>query len=147
MVETCRRTFRIILFAALSLLFSFTAFSADPATLSGTVMDQQGAAIPNGCVIVHWDSAGLDGVKENIGIRDDKIARTDSTGHFSVELPPGVYDVFVARILAPLREADPKGARDASLRSPIESQPDDNNNAGLVFSTECSTERRRPCRL
>jgi hypothetical protein len=95
MVETCRRTFRIILFAALSLLFSFTAFSADPATLSGTVMDQQGAAIPNGRVIVHWGSAGLDGVKQNIGIRDDKIARADSTGHFSLELPPGVYDVFV----------------------------------------------------
>ena len=96
MVEIYRRTFRIILFAGLSLLFGFTAFSADPGTLSGTVMDEQGAAIPNGRVIAHWDSAGLDDVKENIGMRDDKIATTDSTGHFSLELPPGVYDVFVA---------------------------------------------------
>jgi Carboxypeptidase regulatory-like domain len=95
MVETYRRTFRIILFSALSLLFSFTAFSADPTKLSGTVVDQQGAAIPNGRVTVHWDSAGLDDVKENIGIRDDKIATTDSTGDFSLDLPPGVYDIFV----------------------------------------------------
>lgn len=51
--------------------------------------------IPNGRVIVHWDSAGLEGIEENIGIKDDKIATTDSAGHFSLELPPGVYDVFV----------------------------------------------------
>jgi hypothetical protein len=95
MAEIYRRTFRILLFAGLSLLFGFTAFSADPGTLSGTVMDEQGAAIPNGHVIVHWDSAGLDGVTDNIGVRNDEIVTTSPTGHFSLELPPGVYDVFV----------------------------------------------------
>jgi hypothetical protein len=35
-------------------------------------------------------------VKENVGTKDDKIAITNQSGQFSVELPPGVYDVFVA---------------------------------------------------
>jgi hypothetical protein len=80
---------------ALLLAFSLTALSADLATLSGTVVDPMGGVIPNGRVIVHWDSAGLECVKDNIGVKDDKIVTTDATGRFSLELPPGVYDVFV----------------------------------------------------
>ena len=65
------------------------------ATLRGTVEDAMSAAIPNAHVIIHWDSVGLEGVKENVGLKDDAITTTDATGHFSLELPPGVYDVFV----------------------------------------------------
>jgi hypothetical protein len=91
------RKFLIMLSAGLSLAFACAASSAaDLATLSGTVVDSAGAVIPNTHVIVHWDSAGLDGVKDNIGVNDDKSATTDAAGHFSLELPPGVYDVFVA---------------------------------------------------
>ena len=71
-------------------------FSSDIATLSVTVSDSVGGAIPNSRVIVHWDSAGLAGVKDNIGTKEDKFGTTDATGSLSLEMPPGVYDVFVA---------------------------------------------------
>jgi hypothetical protein len=34
-------------------------------------------------------------VKDNIGIKQDITVMTDSKGQFSLELPPGFYDVFV----------------------------------------------------
>ena len=78
------------------LLVLLTVVSAHAATLSGTVVDYVGAAVPDARVIIHWDSLGLDGVTDNAGLKDDTIAATNATGHFSLELPPGVYDVFVA---------------------------------------------------
>jgi hypothetical protein len=71
------------------------AISARAATLTGTILDDMGAVIPDARVIIHWDAVGLDSVKENVGTKDDKIAITNQSGQFSVELPPGVYDVFV----------------------------------------------------
>jgi hypothetical protein len=55
-----------------------------------------GASIPNALVIIHWDPVGLDGVTENIGTKDDRSSSTDALGHFSAELAPGVYDVFLS---------------------------------------------------
>lgn len=69
---------------------------ARAATLAGTVGDPQGAAIPKAFVLVHWDSIGLDGVKDNVGAKGDKVASTDDVGHFSLDLPAGVYDIFVS---------------------------------------------------
>jgi hypothetical protein len=43
----------------------------------------QGAAIPKAYLAIHWDSAGLEGVKDNLGTPDNKTATTDATGHFS----------------------------------------------------------------
>ena len=65
-------------------------------TLSGTVTDHYGAAIPNAFVVIHWDRVGLTGVKKNVGTKADKSITTNETGHFSLDLPPGVYDVFVS---------------------------------------------------
>jgi hypothetical protein len=65
-------------------------------TLHVTVLDLQGAVIPNAHAVVHWDSVGLDGVTDNIGMKTDQAATSDATGSFSSELPPGVYDLFVA---------------------------------------------------
>jgi hypothetical protein len=82
----------------LSLLF-FLAVSSLPmhsATLFGTVVDSRGAAIPKAYVVIRWDSVGLDGVKNNFGTNENKTAMTDETGHFSSELPLGVYDIFVS---------------------------------------------------
>ena len=59
-------------------------------------LDNMGAVIPDARVVIHWDPVGLDSVKENVGTKDDEIAMTNQNGQFSVELPPGVYDVFVA---------------------------------------------------
>ena len=78
-----------------TLLFLLSVVSTSAATLSGTVRDAQGTAISNGHVIVHWDPAGANYLKDNLGSKQDLAATTDSNGHFSAELPPGFYDVFV----------------------------------------------------
>jgi len=78
-----------------TVLLLFAAASARAATLSGTVRDSEGAVIPNAHVVVHWDPSGSNYLKDNIGIKQDVAATTDSSGQFSVELPPGFYDVFV----------------------------------------------------
>jgi hypothetical protein len=59
------------------------------------VRDSESAVIANAHVVVHWDSSGSNYLKDNLGIKQEIAATTDSTGHFSVELPPGFYDVFV----------------------------------------------------
>jgi hypothetical protein len=72
------------------------AIHAGAATLSGTVRDPIGAAIPRSHVVVHWDWSGSSYVKNNIGTKEDTIATTDANGEFSVDLPPGFYDVFIS---------------------------------------------------
>lgn len=76
----------------------FTGASIEAATLSGSVRDAQGAVIAKAHVIIHWDSSGSNYLKDNIGIGQDITATTDSNGVFSLELPPGFYDVFVTAI-------------------------------------------------
>jgi hypothetical protein len=65
------------------------------ATLSGTVRDSEGAVIAKAHVVVHWDEAGAVYLGDNLGIKEDITVSTDSSGKFSVGLPPGFYDVFV----------------------------------------------------
>jgi hypothetical protein len=92
-----------------------------------------GAAIPDARVIVHWDSVGLNDVTENVGMKDDKIATSNATGHFSLELPPSVYDVFRGgiRLFTPLRENLDEREGSATVQSPLESQRSAENKAGL----------------
>lgn len=78
-----------------TVLLLLAGISTRAATLSGTVRDSEGAAISNAHVIVHWDPSGSNYLKDNLGIKQDIAATTDSKGHFSVDLPPGFYDVFV----------------------------------------------------
>jgi len=66
------------------------------AILSGTVCDSEGAVIPRAHVVVHWDSAGSNYLKDNIGTKEDKIATTDANGQYSLDLQPGFYDVFIS---------------------------------------------------
>jgi len=76
----------------------FVLLAAAPAratTLSGTVTDHYGAAIPNAFVVIHWDPVGLAAVKKNVGTKATRSIATNKTGRFSMDLPPGVYDVFV----------------------------------------------------
>jgi hypothetical protein len=72
------------------------ATPAIAATLSGTVRDSLGAAIPRAHVVVHWDPSGSSYLKDNLGTSDDKVVTTDQNGQFSLDLPPGFYDVFIA---------------------------------------------------
>ncbi len=76
------------------LLLSSVA-STRAGTFSGTVRDSDGAVISNAHVVIHWDPSGSNYLKDNLGIKQDVEATTDSSGQFSVELPPGFYDVFV----------------------------------------------------
>ena len=47
--------------------------------------------------MIHWDSAGSSvSLKSNAGIKADLSIRTTNDGTFSVDLPPGFYDVFAA---------------------------------------------------
>jgi hypothetical protein len=52
--------------------------------------------IRNATIIIHWDPIGLEGVAENVGSKNDKVGVSDAVGHFSLELPPGVYDIFLS---------------------------------------------------
>ena len=78
-----------------AVLLLFSVVSTRAGTLSGIVRDSEGAVIANAHVVVHWDPSGSNYLKDDIGIKEDIAATTDSSGHFSVELPPGFYDVFV----------------------------------------------------
>ncbi len=82
-------------FLRFSVLLLFAAVSTKAATLSGTVRDSEGAVILNAHIIVHWDPSGANYLKDNLGIKQDIAATTDSKGQFSLELPAGFYDVFV----------------------------------------------------
>ena len=84
------KPFRVALFL---LMFAFPVHAA---TLSGTVRDSEGAVIAKAHVVVHWDAAGSNYLGDNVGIKDDITVSTDTNGRFSLELPPGFYDVFVA---------------------------------------------------
>lgn len=67
------------------------------AKVAGSVMDSEGAAIAQAYIIVHWDSSGSSvGLTSNVGIRKDLVLRTDRSGAYAAELPPGFYDVFVS---------------------------------------------------
>lgn len=77
------------------LLFVLTTVPAHSATLRGTAVDAEGAAVKVR-VLIRWDPVGLDEVADNTGSAEDRTVTADRTGHFSLELPPGVYDVFVS---------------------------------------------------
>jgi hypothetical protein len=82
-----------LLIASVMLL---TVSSIKAATLSGIVRNSQGTVIEKAHVVIHWDSSGSNYLKDNIGIKQDITATTDANGAFSVDLPPGFYDVFVS---------------------------------------------------
>ncbi len=81
------------------LFFIFLLFAAAPAnaaTLSGTILDSEGAAIAGAHIIIHWDHSGSNYLKDNLGIKEDITAKSDASGQFSFVLPSGFYDVFVS---------------------------------------------------
>jgi hypothetical protein len=66
-------------------------------SIRGQITDSEGAAIANARVLVHWDSSGSTvGLRDNVGIKQDVMVVTDASGDYSVNVPPGFYDVFVS---------------------------------------------------
>jgi Carboxypeptidase regulatory-like domain len=85
----------LICFATVVLLAS--ADTAGKVKLSGRVTDSHGVMISGANLIVHWDPSGSDtGLGSNVGLREDLSVRVDKSGVYSVEVPPGFYDVFVS---------------------------------------------------
>ncbi|HKE21061.1 MAG TPA: TonB family protein, partial [Bryobacteraceae bacterium] len=83
----------ILVLLLLSLPATLIAFGETRFT--GVVTDSAGTPIANAMVLIQWDSAGSTvGVTDNIVIKQDLVTRTDAVGTFSLELPPGFYDVF-----------------------------------------------------
>ncbi len=80
---------------SVAFLLLLSAFTSKAATLSGTVRDSEGAVIAKAHIVIHWDQAGSNYLGDNLGIKEDIIVSTDSDGKFSLELPPGFYDVFI----------------------------------------------------
>jgi len=76
-----------IALAALSLSLS----NASAPSVTGTVVDSEGAAVAKAQIVIRADSSGRrEAVKGG-----DLILETDAKGHFSANLSPGFYDVCV----------------------------------------------------
>ena len=89
-------TMQRALFIAVVLLAPYVT-GADPGGIRGAITDSEGAAIARAQIYIHWDPAGAGvGLKDNVGIPRDATTSTDKTGHYSVSLPPGFYDVMVS---------------------------------------------------
>jgi hypothetical protein len=93
---------RSLLCVSLILLFT-SARDSKKGKLSGTVTDSEGAVISGAVMIIHWDSSGSAvGLESNVGLSDDLRLQTDKLGAYSVDVPPGFYDVLVsARAFSP----------------------------------------------
>jgi hypothetical protein len=65
--------------------------------LAGAVADPSGGAIPSAHGIIRWDAVSSNvKLKSTAGVNHDINFRTDERGGYSVNLPPGVYDVFIS---------------------------------------------------
>lgn len=68
--------------------------AGQPGTLSGTVLDPQGAAVSNVSIEVRWNDVNH-GTGLEKGPRSKTLkVKTNSAGEFSVNLQPGDWDVF-----------------------------------------------------
>jgi hypothetical protein len=81
-----------ILFAAISL--SGTVMAQDRGTLKGTMVDPQGAAVPNVYIELRWNDVGSNSYVKKRSRKKHLQTSTDSAGQFSLRLSPDDYDVF-----------------------------------------------------
>lgn len=82
---TSRTVMLWVLFLVFALLCSTELVGEKPAGVRGKVVDTiEHAPIRNAYVLAHRDGSM------------DKTTRTDGTGSYSIELPPGIYDVFIS---------------------------------------------------
>jgi hypothetical protein len=76
----------------LTIFLSGASFAADTdGTLRGAVTDLSGAVIPNVAVrVVHWDTSEIG----NATMKEYSLLKTGADGRYSIDLKPGVYDIF-----------------------------------------------------
>lgn len=84
-------------FFLLACALAARGFPSHAGKLVGTVTDQSGGALGGARGIVHWDAESSKAkLRLAAGLDHDLAFQTDERGAYSVELPPGVYDVFVS---------------------------------------------------
>ncbi len=83
---------KLLWLCVLTIFLNGSSFGADTdATLRGVVTDVTGAVIPNVAVrVVHWDTSEVG----NATVREYPVLKTGPDGRYSIELKPGVYDIF-----------------------------------------------------
>ena len=89
----------VILFALVAL--SNAALKREAGSLRGTIVDPQGAAVPNTEIALRWNDTGEPMSWNGVHARRQKPPRnkwlhlvTDSAGRFSAQLDAGNWDVF-----------------------------------------------------
>jgi hypothetical protein len=74
-----------------SVVLSCSLVNAAAASVTGTVVDSEGAAIEKAHIVIRADTSGK---REAVKGRD-LILETDREGQFSANFPPGFYDLCV----------------------------------------------------
>ena len=88
---------RILLLSCLSLMLSVCALAQQSGRLQIKVeraptMDSPGGPVMNAkAIVVHWTNPGL-----HPSLVHDQVATTNQMGTCTLDLPPGMYDVFVS---------------------------------------------------
>jgi hypothetical protein len=88
MLNSCKATCALLASLCLTPLCRAEIAGPPPSVLSGTVSDPSGAKIPQASVHVQSSDQRTDVLS-----RDTK---SDATGHFTLTLPPGRYDLLIA---------------------------------------------------
>jgi hypothetical protein len=102
---------------AIIVLVSCASYGGEFGTLKGTVRDPTGAVMSGVLIRVeHW---GLNPSTHKFIVDDEKTMYTDGKGGYSLELPPGAYDIFFSSAaFSPVaRKVEVKGGK-VTLLSP-----------------------------
>jgi hypothetical protein len=86
---------RVVLLTVLGSLFAICAV-AQQSVITGQVQDSEGAAIVKARILIHWDSSGGKlSLMNSVGLPQDATVLSDTSGHFSITVSPGFYDLFI----------------------------------------------------
>jgi uncharacterized protein (DUF2141 family) len=116
----------LLLMCALFVLLTTAAFAQASGSLTVTVKNAPGSATVAGpvtgakIIVVHW---AMDGMHPTMV--QDRIATTDQMGMCTLQLAPGIYDVFVAGSeLAPAAfRREVQAGRTTSLNASLKAAP------------------------
>jgi Carboxypeptidase regulatory-like domain len=91
------KCFALLLVFLLGPSWNGSAAKPSASRITGQLVDEFGAVISNARIVIHWDpDAPSDRQKSNVGVDHDLTIPTDANGRYSVQIPSGLYDVFVS---------------------------------------------------
>jgi hypothetical protein len=77
-----------------ALVVNATLGAEQPGKLKGTLLDPQGAAVPNAVIELRWNDVNQGAGAKKTPRSKTLTVRTDTAGQFSLLLAPGDWDVF-----------------------------------------------------